>query len=117
MRAWWTERHQGALGKAERGAWGGGEKECAPLQGTGVFKRYEATWEAILEEVLAFRRTNGRFPKGRSGDKNERRLYDWLQRNADTTSCAWTRERHDKLIAALGERWQSECFPKSMHAL
>ena len=115
MCAWWTVLHQGALGKAERGVRGGWEMECAPYLGIGIrFKRDEATWEAILEEVLAFMRTNGRFPKC-SGDTNERRLYNWLRNNADTTSSYWTRARHDKLIAALGELWQSECLPKSIH--
>ena len=94
----------------------GWEMECAPYLGIGIrFKRDEATWEAILEEVLAFMRTNGRFPKC-SGDTNEARLYNWLWHNADTTSSYWTRECHDKLIAAPGERWQSECFPTYIYA-
>ena len=37
------------------------------------------------------------------------KLYKGLKRNADTTTDVWTREGHDKLIAALG--WRSECFP------
>ena len=100
----------------------GWEKECFPKMlkidstGKGMTKR-EAKWDAILEEVLKFMRINGMFPKGWSGDKNEVRLYRWLYNNADTTSGAWTRERHDKLIAALGERWQSECFSRRKHDL
>ena len=102
----------------------GWEKECCPYLGSDVrsrpgnrcYTRAESKWDAILEEVLEFLRINGRFPKGKDGDKNERRLYSWLNSNANTTSTIWTRERHDKLIAALGERWQSECFPKSIYA-
>ena len=91
----------------------GWEKECCPYLGTGVrFERDEAAWEAILEEVLEFMRINGRFPKGWSGDMNEVRLYNWLRYNADTTSIGWTRERHDKLIDALGMNWEKECFPR-----
>ena len=44
-------------------------------------------------------------PKKR-GDENERRPSTWLNHNADTASTTWTRERHDKLIAALGDGWQ-----------
>ena len=102
----------------------GWEKECFPYLGTGrKFRpghrwnpRNEATWDAILEEVLEFMRTNGRFPKKSGGDKNEVRLYRWLNNNADTNSAVWTLERHDKLIASLGERWWSECFPNSTYA-
>ena len=89
----------------------GWKKECVHYLGIGrgfqpgnkfgVSKRDEAMWEVILE-MLEFMRVNGRFPKGRNGDKNERRLYYWLHDNANTTSNYWTRARHDKLIAALG---------------
>ena len=102
----------------------GWEKECFPYLATnvrlqpgnkiGFLRRNMTRWDAILDEVMEFMRVNGRFPKCR-GDKNEVRLYYWLRRNADTTSDYWTRERHGKLIDALGERWWSECFPKSMY--
>ena len=107
---YYTKERWERLNKAFGEGW---EKECCPYLGIGIrFKRDEATWEAILEEVLAFMRTNGRFPMGKGGDKNEVRLYNWLRHNADTTSTGWTRERHDKLIAVLGMNWEKECFPR-----
>jgi hypothetical protein len=51
-----------------------------------------------------------------AGDAEERRLYDWLQNNFDTTSSMYTPERANKLVLAFGDRWQSECFPKSIYA-
>ena len=72
----------------------GWEKECCPYLGTDVRSRPgnrcnlrdESTWEAILEEVLAFMRLSGIFPKGWSGDKNVHRLYNWLRFIAKVTS-------------------------------
>ena len=47
---------------------------------------------------------------------DERRLYFWLRHNMDTTSDLYTHERANKLVLAFGDRWQSECFPKSIYA-
>jgi len=66
--------------------------------------------------VKLFKRTHGRFPRSRGGDADERRLYNWLQQNMDTTSNIYTHERANKLVLAFGDRWQSECFPKSIYA-
>ena len=63
-----------------------------------------------------FKRTHGRFPRRRGGDADETRLYNWLQANMDTTSHIYTPERANKLVLAFGDRWQSECFPKSIWA-
>jgi hypothetical protein len=102
----------------------GWEKECFPCLETGgcfgavhpANQRDEAQWDATLEAVKQFKRTHGRFPRGRGVDADERRLYDWLQRNMDTTSGMYTPERANKLVLAFGDRWQSECFPKSIYA-
>ena len=55
-------------------------------------------------------------PEVHRGDAQERRLYQWLQHNFDTTHPIYTPERANKLVLAFGDRWQSECFPKSIHA-
>jgi len=34
----------------------------------------------------------------------------------DTTSTYYTQERANKLVLAFGDRWQSECFKKSIYA-
>ena len=34
----------------------------------------------------------------------------------DTTSHIYTHERANKLVLAFGDRWQSECFAKSIWA-
>jgi hypothetical protein len=103
----------------------GWEKECFPYLGTEgflghqvgqQFERDEAQWDAILEAVKQFKQTHGRFPRGRGGDADETRLYKWLQGNMDTTSTYYTPERANKLVLAFGDRWQSECFPKSIWA-
>ena len=108
----------------------GWEKECFPCLETGTwrfqpgnqygqetrFQRDEAQWDAILEAVKEFKRTHGRFPRGSGGDAAETRLYYWLKDNFDTTSGMYTQERANKLVLAFGDRWQSECFPKSIWA-
>ncbi len=99
----------------------GWEKECFPNLGTlGVGQRGsvrdEAQWDAILEAVKLFKRTHDRFPRRSGGDADETRLYYWLQKNMDTTSKYYTQERANKLVLAFGDRWQSECFPKSIYA-
>jgi hypothetical protein len=66
--------------------------------------------------VKQFKQTHGRFPRSSGGDAEERRLYDWLKHNMDTTSTLYTHERANKLVLAFGDRWQSECFPKSIWA-
>jgi hypothetical protein len=66
--------------------------------------------------VKEFKRTHGRFPRGRGGDADETRLYHWLRDNMDTTSHYYTHERANKLVLAFGDRWQSEYFPKSIYA-
>ena len=106
----------------------GWEKECFPhLEVGGGFQpgnqirnsansRDEAQWDAILEAVKLFKRTHGRFPRSSGGDADETRLYKWLWENMDTTSNLYTHERAKKLVVAFGDRWQSECFPKSIWA-
>jgi len=114
----WTQARWEKLNEAFGEGW---EKECFPYLGTtarpsdcGV--RDEAHWDAILEAVKLFKRTHGRFPRSSGGDADETRLYKWLQGNMDTTSDYYTQERANKLVLAFGDRWQSECFPKSIYA-
>ena len=119
----WTQARWEKLNEAFGEGW---EKECFPNLTAGTWrfgvghpanKRDEAQWDATLEAVKHFKRTHGgRFPRGSSGDENERRLYNWLYANTDTTNHIYTHERARKLIAAFGDRWQSECFPKSIYA-
>jgi len=118
----WTQARWEKLNEAFGEGW---EMECFPYLGTEgflghqvgqQFERDETQWDAILEAVKEFKRTHGRFPRGRGGDADERRLYDWLQANMDTTSHYYTQERANKLVLAFGDRWQSECFPKSIYA-
>jgi len=66
--------------------------------------------------VKLFKRTHGRFPRSSGGDADETRLYQWLRNNMNTTSTYYTHERANKLVLAFGDRWQSECFPKSIYA-
>jgi hypothetical protein len=122
----YTQAHWEKLNEAFGEGW---EKECFPcLETGGVFQpghqygqetrfhRDEAQWDAILEAVKLFKRTHGRFPRSSGGDADETRLYKWLQGNMDTTSTYYTHERANKLVLAFGDRWQSECFPKSIYA-
>ena len=121
----WTQARWEKLNEAFGEGW---EKECFPcLETGGVFQpgnqirnsansRDEAQWDAILEAVKEFKRTHGRFPRGSGGDADETRLYCWLQQNMDTTSHYYTHERANKLVLAFGDRWQSECFKKSIYA-
>jgi len=81
-----------------------------------VRERDEAQWDAILEAVKQFKQTHGRFPRHNRGDAAETMLYNWLRHNMDTTSDIYTQERANKLVLAFGDRWQSECFPKSIYA-
>ena len=62
-----------------------------------------------------FKQTHGRFPRF-GVDAEETRLYVWLQKNINTTSDTYTQERANKLVLAFGDRWQAECFPKSIYA-
>jgi hypothetical protein len=115
----WTQARWEKLNEAFGEGW---EKECFPYLGIEgflgqvgqQFERDEAQWDAILEAVKLFKRTHGRFPRARGGDADETRLYQWLQANMDTTSHYYTQERANKLVLAFGDRWQSECFPKSI---
>jgi len=117
----WTQARWEKLNEAFGEGW---EKECFPCLGTGghfgaghpANQRDESQWDAILEAVKLFKRTHGRFPRRRSGDADETRLYHWLYANFDTTSGIYTPERANKLVLAFGDRWQSECFPKSIWA-
>ena len=119
----WTQDRWEKLNEAFGEGW---EKECFPCLETGTSRfqpghqfgreRDEAQWDAILEAVKLFKRNHGRFPRGRGGDANETRLYFWLAKNMDTTSDLYTHERANKLVLAFGDRWQSECFPKSIWA-
>ena len=116
----WTQARWEKLNEAFGEGW---EKECFPNLGTlGIghpgnqINRDETQWDAILEAVKLFKQTHGRFPRSSGGDADERRLYDWLKGNMDTTSTYYTHERANKLVLAFGDRWQSECFPKSIYA-
>ena len=120
----WTQARWEKLNEAFGEGW---EKECFPYLETGGWAgqagnrvgggvRDEAQWDAILEAVKLFKRNHGRFPRGSGGDADETRLYKWLQANMDTTSTLYTHERANKLVLAFGDRWQSECFPKSIYA-
>jgi hypothetical protein len=114
----WTQARWEKLNEAFGEGW---EKECFPYLGTSpagrpLCQRDETQWDAILEAVKEFKRTHGRFPRGRGGDADETRLYYWLKDNFDTTSNLYTQERANKLVLAFGDRWQSECFPKSIWA-
>jgi hypothetical protein len=116
----WTKARWEKLNEAFGEGW---EKECFPQLEVGPgfqpgnqhHPRDEAQWDAILEAVKEFKQTHGRFPRS-GGDAEERRLYNWLQQNMDTTSHIYTQERANKLVLAFGDRWQSECFPKSIYA-
>ena len=121
----WTQARWEKLNEAFGEGW---EKECFPNLGTlgigqpghqirnSMNSRDEAQWDEILEAVKLFKRTHGRFPRGWGVDAEETRLYKWLQKNMDTTSGMYTHERANKLVLAFGDRWQSECFPKSIWA-
>ena len=120
----WTQARWEKLNEAFGEGW---EKECFPYLETGGWAgqagnqvgggvRDEAQWDAILEAVKLFKRTHGRFPRRHGGDADETRLYCWLQQNMDTTSHYYTHERANKLVLAFGDRWQSECFKKSIWA-
>jgi len=117
----WTQARWEKLNEAFGEGW---EKECFPCLETGghfgaghpANQRDEAQWDEILEAVKLFKRTHGRFPRGSGGDAQETRLYKWLRDNFDTTSRMYTPERANKLVLAFGDRWQSECFPKSIYA-
>ena len=123
----WTQARWEKLNEAFKEGW---EKECFPYLETGTwgfqpghqygqatqFHRDEAQWDAILEAVKEFKRTHGRFPRARGGDADETRLYYWLKANFDTTSGMYTHERANKLVLAFGDRWQSECFKRSIYA-
>jgi len=119
----WTQARWEKLNEAFGEGW---EKECFPYLGTlgvgqpghqfGGSVRDETQWDAILEAVKLFKQTHGRFPRSSGGDADETRLYTWLRDNMDTTSHYYTHERANKLILAFGDRWQSECFPKSIWA-
>ena len=121
----WTQARWEKLNEAFGEGW---EKECFPCLETGggfqpghqirssANSRDEAHWDAILEAVKLFKRTHGRFPRSHGGEADEHRLYNWLQGNMDTTSTYYTHERANKLVLAFGDRWQSECFPKSIYA-
>ena len=111
----WTQDRWEKLNEAFGEGW---EKECFPYLETGTWGfqpghqyvgpgRDEAQWDAILEAVKLFKRTHGRFPRSSGGDADERRLYDWLQANMDTTSHYYTHERANKLVLAFGDRWYS----------
>ena len=117
----WTQARWEKLNEAFGEGW---EKDCFPQLEVGPgfqpgnqhHPRDEAQWDAILEAVKEFKRTHGRFPRYNRGDADETRLYDWLRHNMDTTSNLYTQERANKLVLAFGDRWQSECFPKSIWA-
>ena len=117
----WTQARWEKLNEAFGEGW---EKECFPCLETGTWcfqpghqhnPRDEAQWDAILDAVKQFKQTHGRFPKGNGGDKDEKKLYDWLRNCSDRTMPNWTQERANKLALAFGDRWQSECFPNTIY--
>ena len=118
----WDQERWEKLNEAFGEGW---EKECFPQLEVGCgfqpgnqfggSERDEAHWDAILEAVKEFKRIHGRFPRW-NGDADEVKLYRWLRDNMDTTSHYYTHERARKLVVAFGDRWQSECFPKSIWA-
>ena len=112
----WTQARWEKLNEAFGEGW---EKECFPYLGTSPAdrpqnQRDEAQWDAILEAVKLFKQNHGRFPKN-SGDKYEKKLYNWLRDCSDRTMPNWTQERANKLALAFGDRWQSECFPHTIY--
>lgn len=115
----WTKDRWEKLNEAFGEGW---EKDCFPQQGLAVWgacirgvNRNEAQWDKNLEEVKQFKLANGRFPRQRGHGVTEARLYHWLYNSADTSAGMWTRERHNKLIVAFGDRWESDCFPNSYY--
>jgi hypothetical protein len=118
----WTQTRWEKLNEAFGEGW---EKECFPYLETGTWgfqpghqhnPRDEAQWDEILEAVKEFKRTHGRFPRRSGGDAEETRLYKWLSKCSDKSQQLWTQERANKLALAFGDRWQSECFKKSIYA-
>jgi hypothetical protein len=65
--------------------------------------------------VKEFKRIHGRFPRESDGE-DAAKLYHWLYNMMDTTSHIYTHERARKLVLAFGDRWQSECFTRSIWA-
>jgi hypothetical protein len=120
----WDQERWEKLNEAFGEGW---EKECFPEMGTvGVGQagnqitnyakpRNEDNWDAILEAVKEFKRIHGRFPRASDGG-DAKKLYHWLYHMMDTTHGSYTHERARKLVLAFGDRWQSECFPKSIWA-
>ena len=123
LQAWWRLLDPGSLGEADRCVRRGMGEGVLPAAGVGsgfqpghqirnsANSRDETHWDAILEAVKLFKQTHGRFPRSSGGDAEERRLYDWLQNNFDTTSSMYTPERANKLVLAFGDRWQAERVP------
>ena len=79
----------------------------------GAAVRNEEKWNARLEKCKQWKQTKGRFPKGNKKDKEEDSLYKWLK-ECKPGGRNWTQA--NKLVLAFGDRWQSECFPKSIYA-
>ena len=103
----WTQARWEKLNEAFGEGW---EKECFPCLETGTWgfqpghqhtPRDETQWDAILDAVMEFWVMHGRFPRRKGGDADETRLYQWLQKNMDTTSTYYTPERANKLAEAL----------------
>jgi hypothetical protein len=119
----WTQARWEKLNEAFGEGW---EKECFPYLGTGGWV-FQAGNQPIREEG---RGPVGRDPGGREAVQADPRqvpegqrwrcgrdeAVHWLQDNMDTTSGIYTPERANKLVLAFGDRWQSECFPKSIWA-
>jgi hypothetical protein len=121
----WSQERWEKLNEAFSEGW---EKECFPYLESGTWAgqpghqirnsantRDEAHWDAILDAVKEFKRIHGRFPRRRGGDADEVKLYKWLHKCSDRTMSNWTQDRADKLVLAFGDRWQSECFPRTIY--
>ena len=74
----------------------------------------EATWDATLKLVIEFKRDSGVFPSAKGKEKEDRRLWNWLKNNTNTEHNIYSEERARKLVLALGDRWQKECFPNTI---
>jgi hypothetical protein len=78
--------------------------------------RDEAQWDAILEAVKLFKRTHGRFPRYTAAMRKRGGCTSGCSTTWTPPPTLYTHERANKLVLAFGDRWQSECFPKSIWA-
>ncbi len=74
--------------------------------------KHEVKWNTHLELCKEWKRTKGQFPKAKRKDKEEMRLYRWLQ-GCKPGGGSWTQDRWEKLNEAFGVGWEKECFPNA----